>query len=258
MMLGQRSGNASFTGFMPDLLAFPFLACAVVAFIAGMVRGFAGFGAAMVMTPVFSALYGPAIGIALCLLLEIVVVLPLLPGVVPLVDWRRIGLLLLAAAVGVPLGNLVLTRSEPEPMRWAISGIVLGAVILLASGWRFSGKPRTATTLAAGASSGFLNGLSGMAGPPIAFYYLAGDDPAARVRANLTTYFVFVDLLALTAFVARDLVGWGTGVQALFLAPAVIAGGLLGQRLFPLASERFYRRLALALLVGVAIGALIL
>jgi uncharacterized membrane protein YfcA len=243
---------------MLDLLSAPFLICVVVAFIAGMVRGFAGFGAAMVMTPVFSALYGPAVGVPLCLLLEIVVVLPLLPGVVRLVEWRRIGLLLLAAAVGVPVGNLVLTRSEPEPMRWAISAIVLGAVILLTSGWHFSGRPRTATTLAAGVSSGFLNGLSGMAGPPIAFYYLAGDTPAAHVRANLTTYFVFVDLLAIAAFTSRGLVGWNTGVQALLLTPAVILGGLLGSRLFPLASEGFYRRLALVLLVGVAIGALIL
>jgi len=135
---------------------------------------------------------------------------------------------------------------------------VLGAVILLASGWRFAGRPRTTTTLAAGVSSGFLNGLAGMAGPPIAFYYLAGDETTTRVRANLTTYFVFVDLLAITAFASRGLVDWSTGVLGLLLAPAVMLGGVLGGRLFPLASERFYRRLALVLLVGVAIGALIL
>ena len=243
---------------MPDLLAFPFLICAVVACIAGMVRGFAGFGAAMLMTPVFSALHGPAVGVVLCLLLEIAVALPLVPAVVRLVDWRRIGLLLAAAVVGVPLGNLVLTRSEPEPMRWAISAIVLGAVVLLASGWRFVGRPRTTTTLAAGASSGFLNGLAGMAGPPIAFYYLAGDETTTRVRANLTTYFVFVDLLAIATFASRGLIDWSTGVLGLLLAPVVMLGGVLGGRLFPLASERFYRRLALVLLVGVAIGALIL
>ena len=243
---------------MPDLLAFPFLICVAVACIAGAVRGFAGFGAAMIMTPVFSALYGPAVGIPLCMLLEIVVVLPLLPSVVRLVDWRRISLLLIAAVVGVPIGNLVLTSVAPEPMRWAISGIVLAAVALLASGWRFAGRPRTATTLAAGVSSGFLNGLAGMAGPPIAFYYLAGDETVTRVRANLTTYFVFVDLVALAMFTSRGLVDGSTGVQALFLAPAVVLGGMLGGRLFPLASERFYRRLALVLLVGVAIGALIL
>jgi uncharacterized protein len=243
---------------MPDLLGPSFVICALVACVAGMVRGFAGFGAAMIMTPVFSALHGPAVGVALCLLLEIAVALPVVPGVVRLVDWRRIGLLLAAAAVGVPVGNLVLTWADPEPMRWAISAIVLGAVALLGSGWRYRGRPRPATTLAAGAGSGFLNGLAGMAGPPIAFYYLAGDETVTRVRANLTTYFVFVDLVALVTFVARDLVGWNTAVLGLFLAPAVMLGGLLGARLFPLASEAFYRRLALVLLVGVAIGVLIL
>ena len=243
---------------MPDLLDSSFVISAVVACIAGMVRGFAGFGAAMVMTPVFSAFHGPAVGVALCLLLEIAVALPLVPAVVRLVDWRRIGLLLLAAAVGVPFGNLMLTRVEPEPMRWAISGIVLGAVVLLASGWRFAGRPRAATTLAAGATSGFLNGLAGMAGPPIAFYYLAGDETVTRVRANLTTYFVFVDLVAIVMFASRGLIDWSTIVQGLLLSPAVMLGGVLGGRLFPLASERFYRRLSLVLLVGVAIGALIL
>jgi uncharacterized membrane protein YfcA len=243
---------------MPEFLTISFLIAAAVAVIAGMVRGFAGFGAAMMMTPVFSALYGPAVGISLCMLLEIVVALPLLPRAVQYVDWRRIGLLMAAAVIGAPLGNLVLTEVSPEPMRWAISAIVLGAVALLASGWRFHGAWRAPVTLAIGATSGFLNGLSGMAGPPIAFYYLAGTETTTRVRANLTTYFIFVDLAALAVFLARDLVHWDTGVLAIWLAPAVVAGGLLGERLFPLASEAFYRRLALGLLVGVAIGSLIL
>jgi uncharacterized membrane protein YfcA len=131
-------------------------------------------------------------------------------------------------------------------------------VALLASGWRFHGQWRAPVTLGIGATSGFLNGLSGMAGPPIAFYYLAGNETATRVRANLTTYFIFVDLAALAVFLARGMVQWDTAVQGLCLTPAVVAGGLLGERLFPLASEVFYRRLALCLLVGVAIGSLIL
>ncbi len=97
-----------------------------------------------------------------------------------------------------------------------------------------------------------------MAGPPIIFYYLAGNESAERVRANLTTYFIFVDLVTLIVFAGRDLIGWHTGVLGLWLVPAVVAGGLLGQRLFPLANERFYRRLAMILLVAVAIGSLIL
>lgn len=243
---------------MTEILTLSFLAAAVMAVVAGMVRGFAGFGAAMVMTPVFSALYGPEVGISLCLLEEIIVALPLLPRALPHVDWRRIGILCLAAVVGAPLGNLALTQVSPEPMRWAISAIVLTAVVLLASGWRYHGPMRTTPTAIAGVISGFLNGLSGMAGPPIAFYYLAGREPVEKVRANLTTYFVFVDLIALVLFLSRGLVGWHTGVMGLFLAPAVVLGGVIGERLFPLASEGFYRKLALALLVAVAIGSLIL
>lgn len=243
---------------MPEFLTISFLTAAVVALVAGMVRGFAGFGAAMIMTPVFSALYGPAAGIPLCMLLEIAVALPLLPRVIQYVDWRRIGLLMVAAVIGAPLGNVVLTQVSPEPMRWAISAIVLTAVALLASGWRFHGQWRAPATLGIGATSGFLNGLSGMAGPPIAFYYLAGNETATRVRANLTTYFVFVDFAALLVFLARGLVHWDTAVLGVFLTPAVVTGGLLGEKLFPLASEAFYRRLALVLLVAVAIGSLIL
>jgi uncharacterized membrane protein YfcA len=165
---------------------------------------------------------------------------------------------MVAAVAGAPLGNLVLTKVSPEPMRWAISAIVLSAVGLLASGWRFHGQWRAPVTLGIGVTSGFLNGLSGMAGPPIAFYYLAGNETVERVRANLTTYFIFVDGIALLVFISRGLVHWDTGVLGLCLAPVVIAGGLLGERLFPLASEKFYRRLALGLLVAVAIGSLIL
>ena len=144
---------------MPDLLALPFLTAAAISVFAGMVRGFSGFGAAMVMTPAFSALYGPAIGISLCLLLEIAVALPLLPRAVKYVDWHRIGLVLVAAGGGAPAGTLVLTEIAPEPMRWTISFVVLGAVALLASGWRFRGRPRRHTTLVACCLRVFLKGI---------------------------------------------------------------------------------------------------
>jgi uncharacterized membrane protein YfcA len=234
--------------------ALPLVVAALTAFIAGTVRGFAGFGAAMMMTPVLAALFGPTAGVTLCLLLEFAVGLPLLRKSVRLVNWRRIGLLLAAAAVAVPLGTWLLLNSDPAPLRWAISAIVLAAVLLLVSGWRFAGAPGTATTLGAGALSGFLNGLSGMAGPPIAFYYLAGNDPPAVVRASLTTYFVFVDAVAISSLAVRGEVGGEVLLTGALLVPAVILGGLLGERLFPLASARFYRYLALGLLTAVAIG----
>ena len=238
---------------MDHLLTTPLAIAAVVALLAGVVRGFAGFGAAMILTPVFSALYGPIVGVPVCLLVEFCIALPMLRGAIGLVDWKRIGLLLLAAAVAVPLGIFVLLAADPGPLRWAISGIVLGAVLLLATGWRFRGQPTPPATLAAGAASGFLNGLCGMAGPPVAFYYLAGADAAATVRASFIVYFGAVDFVALVGLGIQGLMTLDTLILGAILAVPYIAGGLVGERLFPLASETFFRRLALVVLAFVAI-----
>ena len=75
---------------------------------------------------------------------------------------------------------------------------------------------------------------------------------AARWCLSLMRPDVFFTPYFPAVFFATAFGGYSVGV------PTAIAGGLLGERLFPLASEAFYRRLALGLLVGVAIGSLIL
>jgi hypothetical protein len=109
--------------------------------------------------------------------------------------------------------------------------------------------------MAAGAASGFLNGLAGMAGPPVAFYYLAGSDAAATVRASFIVYFAAVDLVALVGMALQGLIGGRTLVLGAILAIPYVAGGLVGERLFPLASETFFRRLALVILAVIAVAA---
>ena len=205
-----------------------------------MVRGFAGFGAAMVMTPIFSALYGPAVGVALCLMLEIAVALPVVPGVVGLVDWRRIGLLLVAAAVGVPFGNLVLTWAEPEPMRWAISAIVLGAVALLASGWRYHGAAAPGDDPGGGRQQR-LPQRPGRHGRPADRLLLPGRSTKRRHACGPTSRPTSCSSISwrIATFASRGLVDWNTVVLALFLAPAVMLGGVLGAQALPAGQREF-------------------
>lgn len=240
---------------MTELLTQSLALAALVAAAAGVVRGFAGFGAAMIMTPAFAALYGPAVGVPVCLLLEFAIALPLLRGVVGLVDWGRIATLLVAATLAVPLGVWALLALDADALRWAISAVVLMAVAILALGWRFAGRPGVATTLGAGAASGFLNGLCGMAGPPVVFFFLAGAEAAAAIRASFIVYFTAVDLVALAGLAAGGLLTGRPLTLAALLAAPYIAGGLVGERLFPLASEAFFRRLALLVLAAVAVVA---
>jgi uncharacterized membrane protein YfcA len=241
---------------MPDLVNWRFAVAVIAALIAGAVRGFSGFGSALVLTPSLSALYGPATAVPISLLMELALAVPFVPAAARLVDWQRIGALSLAALATVPVGAWILLSVDPQPMRWAISAIVLLFVAILAFGWRYAGRPNLLATLVAGASSGVLNGATGMAGPPIIFYYLSGPDSAGRARASFIVFFAWVDVLAIMSFwfgSALTIEILGTAVA---LAVPYLAAAWAGARLFRKADENSYRRVALLILTAIAVMSL--
>jgi uncharacterized membrane protein YfcA len=242
---------------MPELLSLPTLIAAVTVLLAGIVRGFSGFGSAMIMVPVLAVLYGPVKAVPIGLVLEMAVSVPLLPAAARLVDWRRIGLLLVAACAIVPVGIWLLHSLEAGIVRWILSGFVLSGVLLLATGFRYRGRPGIAPTVATGMLSGLMNGLSGMGGPPVVFFYLAGSDGAAISRASFIIYFTIVDLFALVFFALIDSYDLDGLILALVLSVPFVLGGLIGARLFGRASERFYRMVAILILLAIAAGTLL-
>jgi hypothetical protein len=223
------------------------------ALIAGLVRGFSGFGSAMILTPALSALYGPAIAVPIALALELLVTVPLLPGSIRLVEWRRIGVLCLAAIAGVPLGAWLLVALPPAIMRIAISAVILGFVVILAFGFRYRGRPSIPATLVTGAASGTLNGASGMAGPPVVFYYLSGGAAAPEVRASFIVYFALIDAVSVAWFAFNGAINGMTLLRAAWLTPVFLAAAWAGARFFRHASEAFYRRVAFIVLTAIAL-----
>ena len=68
--------------FPADLLA-PAIICAAAGFLAGLARGFSGFGAAMIFVPVASAVLGPVVAMPVLLIADIADVEPDDPARVP-------------------------------------------------------------------------------------------------------------------------------------------------------------------------------
>jgi uncharacterized protein len=156
----------------------------------------------------------------------------------------------------VPLGAYLLSVVDATTLRWTISALVFAAVAILGFGWRYHGRPHDAATAATGALSGLLGGATGLTGPPVIFYELAGSAPIERMRASFIMFFAWVDAVALVSFaVTGTLAARPLVIAAVLLAPYLAAAGV-GARLFGRASEAFYRRLAVAILAGVAIVSL--
>src|SRR5262249_29194141 len=114
---------------------------AASAVVAGLARGFSGFGAALIFIPLASTVIDPRTAAALLLIIDIVMASPLLPRAWVIADRRDIGIMLLGTLVGVPTGTFVLTRTDPVTIRWMIAALVIVMLALLMSGWRYHGRP---------------------------------------------------------------------------------------------------------------------
>src|SRR5258707_7616171 len=79
-----------------------------VTLVAGLMRGFAGFGSAMLMAPIFAILFGSADMVVTVVAIEMVVSVQLFPQVRRNADWRTLAPMSIAACAAMPLGVLLL------------------------------------------------------------------------------------------------------------------------------------------------------
>lgn len=234
--------------------AIPIVLAATI--VAGAVRGFAGFGAAMVFMPLASTAIDPRLAAATFLVMDEIVALPMAVGAVRLCDWRSILPAVLASLATVPLGAMVLAHGDTLALRWAISLLVLTLLVLLVSGWRYKGRPTMPVSLGVGMTSGFLSGVSQVAGPPVVAFWMSGPSPAPVIRANLIIYFALASCGALVAFWWHGFFTMDVARLLVLLMPANALALYLGTRAFRLASDVTFRRVAYALIALAAFGSL--
>ncbi len=227
----------------PDML----LACAVAA-LAGLMRGFAGFGSGMLMAPLFAILFGPVATVAMIVSLELVVTVQLLPRVLNQVQWRFVLLLGGVATLFMPVGSSILATVDPELLSRVMAAIVILFVLVLLTGWRYQGEKKPLPTLAVGAVSGTLMAATSMGNPPVLLYMFSGRDDAVTNRANIIAYFAVTQGILLLVMLFMGLLSWGSLLKAGILLPGFLLAAWVGSRLFRASSETLYRRVALAFL----------
>ena len=124
---------------LPVLTDWRLLAAAFATAIAGLMRGYAGFGTAVILAPIYSVLWGPKAGVPIMLLMELIVSIQLLPKALKDADKRVILPIGGTAALMTPLGAYILITADGEVLRRAIGAFVLVFGGLLLSGWRYHG-----------------------------------------------------------------------------------------------------------------------
>lgn len=221
--------------------------------VAGLVRGFSGFGSAMIIMPVAASVLSPVEAVIFLVAAEIIGPLPNLPAALREGTPSDVGLLALGALLALPLGLWGLSVVPQELFGWAVSICVIGLLILVMMGWRYRGAMTRKLIVGTGAVGGFMTGFAGIPGPPVIMLYMASTLPISIIRANFLLYLVTLDLILVPLLILMDLMVWKIALLGLLVGIPNLIANAIGARLFDPQAEVLFRRVAYIVIAASAI-----
>jgi hypothetical protein len=233
------------------------LLVSAVVLLAALLRGFTGFGFALVAVPVFSLIMAPTEAVVLSVLLTLTISLFGIRsywGVVPL---KPMWPLVLMAFVGTVAGTWVVTVISASGFRlWAGLSVILACLGMTL--FRPSGRPlHPVFSWLTGLLSGLMNGALAIPGPPMIIYAMLHEPQPQRSRALLMTFFLAASLLALVTYTVAGFVNMRSAGYFLTALPALYAGDRLGYYLFRRFGSALYRRITLMGLLAMGLSIVI-
>jgi uncharacterized membrane protein YfcA len=148
-------------------------------------------------------------------------------------DWRNLGLLLPGTVLGVLAGSEIVSRLSNRYLQVGLAAIALTfvALQLLRQRGTITGasfRPVWWQGLLVGAIAGVCSTLAHAAGPIVTLYLVPQNLGKERFVATTVIYYACLNLLKLPFFIHNGIVTARLALSALWLAPVVILGALLG------------------------------
>lgn len=236
----------------------PALLAVAAIFLGGFLRGFVGFGGALVIVPVLALIFTPKLAVVIHAITELPGIIQLLPTAVRHCVRRTVLPMIIALVIGTPLGVYALTAVDTDIMRIVISALVLIMVAMLALNARINFTANMRSTVTGGIVGGIIQGAAGIGGPPVVALLLSrGEDPATT-RGNIVVMMSSMVIIALPFLWIYGLISARTLILGGFAAPIYLLATYLGSRYFRTGGSGIYRAMALLILALTAISTLVI
>ncbi|KOF52606.1 MULTISPECIES: sulfite exporter TauE/SafE family protein [unclassified Achromobacter] len=234
----------------PDL--WHYATMAVVVFGAAIAQGVGGIGFAMFAAPV-AALFFPQLAPGPLLTLGGFISLLTALRERAAIHWPSVSYALAGRAVGTLLAIYAMTRFPPQALGALFAVLVLAAVALSAAGLRFEASP--ARVSGAGVASGLMGTMTSVGAPPIAIVLQHAAPPRLRATLGMVLFLGSIFSLSMLAL-ANRYTAHHAGL-ALSLAPFLLAGFAVSNRLRHRLPPHAVRAILLAVCALSAIGVLV-
>lgn len=234
-----------------------FTTLTLCAFVAGLVRGFSGFGLSAVLVASASFFVSPKLIIPAAQALEVVASIAMLRSVWSEVNWRWLKPMALGYFISVPFGVAALSYASATALRLLGCAVLLGASLALLLNFRPRLRDGFALRISTGLVAGFMSGSTSYGGMVASVMLFAVDLPTKSLRATLVVMFFFNSLYSTILGGWTGIANAQTFTLASWLALPMIAGITLGSRGFSLVTPEQFKRYVLWLLAVLSIAGLL-
>ena len=224
----------------------------IVAFGAGLIRGFTGFGGPAFILAILTLFFTPYSIVSKILVVDFIASVYLFKVVYRQIDWRATACMVLPTLVFMPLGHWLLIELDPVWMKRVMALIIAAACVMMLAGFRYKHPMTTTWLVFAGICSGIVFGGSYIALVAVVFILLGPYD-----KHQGRTLIISWSFFTVLGFALISAVSGTTGIDDVIAAAPGAATYLLGTWIgshgFRKSSEKLFRRAAIATLLALSI-----
>jgi len=230
---------------------------AIVAFGAGLIRGFTGFGGPAFILAILTLFFTPVSVVSKILVVDFLTSVFLFRAVYREIDWRATASMVIPTLLFMPLGHWLLIELDPLLMKRAMAVIIAAACIAMLAGYRYRHPMTTSWLIGIGIVSGIVFGGSYIALVAVVCILLGPyDKHAGRTLIISWSFFTVLGFALISAISGTT--GVDDVITAMPGALTYLLGAWLGSHGFHNASEKLFRRAAIAVLFCLACFNLVL
>jgi uncharacterized protein len=234
----------------PDAL----LALAAAALLAGIVRGFSGFGLSAVFVAAAAFFVSPKLLIPVGHSMEIIASVSMLRSVWKDVDFNWLKPMAFGYVFSIPAGVYALVHLPVQGLRLMGCVVLLVASVCLLFNLRPKFHDGFALRLSTGLVAGFLAGSTSLGGMAASVMLFAVNLPPKNLRATLVLMFFLSACYSLTLGTWHGVVNTQTLTMTAWLTIPLLVGVAIGSRGFSMVSVDQFKRFVLMILAVLSLG----
>lgn len=225
------------------------IALSLIIFIASVVRGFTGFGLALVAVPLIQFIIPVSDTAVFIAMINMIFSVLYYRRSREIVKGQPLGRMALWTGIGVGAGTLVLKYINPAYIQLVWGVLIILIVIALARGVNFRISSDASAMTLSGLFGGLLSGATGITGPPVAIILSALKTPREKFNAIISVFILFAVSYALVFYLISGLINRETALLALCSVPALLAGLRTGDILVSKISQKTFTNIIYVVLV---------